>query len=97
MAGREVREYTNLTDPKGFSFSYLFFFYFYLLDFEIDIDIGIVFLQIKNGAKVKIEPTMKTLLSNAWLLRLAGRISIGTSFTFQVPLLLAWFKVWSVD
>lgn len=49
MAGREVREYTNLTDPKGTSnfFSYVYFFHF--IDFLVINRLGGIYVDKKSG------------------------------------------------
>jgi len=71
MAGREVREYTNLSDPKGFR-TFQFVVVVQSFDFSRIFITGYVLIsQIRNGVREKIGLTMRILLSNEWLQRLA--------------------------
>ena len=49
MAGREVREYTNLTDPKGFSLSFFLSFYLSFFIKNHFVIFSIVKKKKKNG------------------------------------------------
>lgn len=82
MAGKEVREYTNLSDPKGIAAGEL-------LDLLVAA-VAAVFVvrrdncnpsndsQIGNGGKGKTRSTTRTSPSNGWWLRLADRPFYGS-------------------
>ena len=81
MSGREVREYTNLSDPKGVRLLSrppihrvtLTPTFFPLSDFLIEFlseVLGPVHVQIGSLGKGRIRSTMRTSPSSAWLQRL---------------------------
>ncbi|RRT52572.1 hypothetical protein B296_00039370 [Ensete ventricosum] len=84
MAGKEVREYTNLSDPKGIAAGEL------LDTFSLQLLLPVFVIvrrddcspsndsQIGNGGKAKTRSTTRTSPSSGWWLRLADRPFYGS-------------------